>query len=434
MTRGLFLISIIFVIAFCQPISASVIPGEKFFQDGKRAFEEKKYSKAENYFRLANETGFESARLHHAWGSTLYHMQQYAAAKVQFEAAARDPSFLQLARFNLGLVALKQQDTSEADRLFRLAYHDSQSDAVARLAGEMLRRMQLEASDMEVQSNSVGYFSSRIGYDGRTYNTAVDQSASSDVFLELNLYASKRFSKLANSGPVISGNIYNIQQKENIDNEISMALLDMGYDGEINDWGIYTGFEYNRTWLAGKDYINVWGGKLKLEHVLFSQSKFQFQSSYDWTDVIDKAYQYAEGVTWNSRLQIRNEVDSGYFYSQYEIEFNQKGERISAGNYYNYSPSRQLIRVKYQSKSHNKWRWSVDASYRYSRYQKKHVIDAISKYRIEKRTQVIGKVAYGLTRHLSITADAGYTDNQSSWEQYGYTRPVAAMGVEWLTY
>ena len=97
-------------------------------------FKKGDYYSAIARFKSAEKKGMASANLYYNLGSAYYKIEQYAASKEYFTRVTAYPDKRALAEFNLGMIAIKQNDKNTALSHFEYAAANSSNKKIVDLS------------------------------------------------------------------------------------------------------------------------------------------------------------------------------------------------------------------------------------------------------------------------------------------------------------
>lgn len=407
---------------------------DSLFSRGAKLVKEKKYHQAIPLFQQAWDGGYRHARLHHAWGAAYYYTEQYAAAREQFQLAEKDPAFRQLAQLNLGLVAVKQGRYQAARRQFRLAFRGS-SESIARLAATMLSR--LGEDDTRVVRQALLLASTRLGAEGRVYDTGNDLTCgdSADQFSELNLFASVPFLQRHSAGLELSGHYYAQRKASCVETNITMLASSLGYFVDLADWSIQAGMEMSYMWLGEEAYLLTWGPELNAKRALSPKTQLRLRYRNEMIHAARPEFEYFAGSGWKMRMQLRRMANAGLVYLTYQYAQENRNDNDTGTEYFDYSPSRQTLSMRFHSNMKHRWEWEADAVYRYSAYSRAHqLLNENDGLRLDNQLSISLGLFRELNRYIKLTSRILHTANESTLPRYQYIRNELSFGLEWLTY
>ena len=100
------------------------------YNDGVEFFKKGDYHSAIASFKSAEKKGMESAALYYNLGSAYFKTEQYDASKKYFTRVRQYPDQRALAEFNLGMIAMEQNNNEEALAHFKYAQANSKDKKI----------------------------------------------------------------------------------------------------------------------------------------------------------------------------------------------------------------------------------------------------------------------------------------------------------------
>lgn len=133
----------------CNPVNAS-------FEEGKRQFERGNYSQALEAFQAERRARPNDPAVLYNLATTQFRLGQLGEAKRVYAELAENPEWSDVAHYNLGLVALQQGDTEQAQADFRYVIDQSSSAELRSLASQRLTAAVLDTRKIAI-GGSVGW-------------------------------------------------------------------------------------------------------------------------------------------------------------------------------------------------------------------------------------------------------------------------------------
>lgn len=171
------LLLIFFVLPCACLQAAEAGAGSEDFRKGVVLFQNGDLDAAKIRFESAIEAGLTSPSLFYNLGVTCYRLQEYQAAEAAFRSLLDGPNAA-LARYNLGLVALGQNDPELARAWFEKALESDAPDKIATLSRAQLAKLDAGAQVSVRQTTAQGYLSLSGGYDSNIAGLPEDTASS----------------------------------------------------------------------------------------------------------------------------------------------------------------------------------------------------------------------------------------------------------------
>ena len=158
-SSGVAILALALLFAGALPVCA-----QDHWQHGQEAFGRADYVAALAHFESARVAGQSGPAVHYNIGVCQYKLALYHEAEATFALMSREyPAMRNIAEYNLGLIAVKQDQPDSGRRHFLTAYELSPDDEKLRImASNMLRRSE---PDMPDPSYWLGSFGARAGFD-----------------------------------------------------------------------------------------------------------------------------------------------------------------------------------------------------------------------------------------------------------------------------
>lgn len=428
------------VIALC---SAEVVgqwsDANTLFRYGVEAFENGQLEDARLYFEHASRQGLQTSSLAYNLGVVYYRLGQYPLAREQFLRllASRHEA---LARYNLGLIALKQGESVEAEAAFQAVLALAPPDNLRLLAERQLIRLDQRSPAPESDTTKSWYGFASVGGGYESNLALFPDSASSDlgdVFAEGVLGGSGYVYGDRDAGVRTDASLYarHYSSEDGFDSELVQA--DASWVQAVADgrarigiggaWVRRGGDPQERHTRGVLDYR--WGdclGLIAAGQCLLRATITQVDAEPEYAAYDGELYQLdgRYGTRWGAwQGQLR-----------YRGEYNDREDFRTASEFYSVSPQRHGVRLQ---ASHQLWpslELELGAGVRYSYYPDRYQLDGaagpVSVRREDTRLQAGLGLTWRLLANLAATMDYDYKKNRSTIDRYQYTNQYVALGVE----
>jgi len=173
---GLLAISAVVVAEPDQSAQQAMATGIEQFQQGN-------YPAARQQFEAARELGHDSPALTYNLAVTYYKTGDYPAAEALFLQLLQGPNQA-LAHYNLGLVALADGRTAEAERWFQESARQEAPETIRELAQRQLAKLAEDApsDSSSMKSIAQGYLATGLGYDSNVAGVPDDSPSDRGSF------------------------------------------------------------------------------------------------------------------------------------------------------------------------------------------------------------------------------------------------------------
>jgi hypothetical protein len=384
---------------------------------GKQAFENGDYAAALTFFETARDDGLDGPAVRYNIGVSQFKLGHYRAAGQTFSLIAHlFPKMRGLAEYNLGLVARRLGEKTEARGHFLQAYKYSPEDRTIRiLASRRLRELE---PDVRTASRWTGAFGARIGNDdnvalrdeaGLPAGTTTD-SAMVDVFAAVQGPWSGR------SGVRFDASAYLIKYFDAGDFDQAEVAGGVFYDWRLDDWRIQAGVHVSAGSLGGEAFDRKTGAHARALRYFGGNSVVDLRYTYD--DVTDSNSLFS-GIAGS-----RQQIDARYrWYSdghrvqlRYWLEFN---DRVDPG----VSPDRNRIAVGYRYQPEEGVGYEADIDVRNSDY------DQLTSTREEDLLIFRAALTYTFRNRWEVLLEYRSSDNDSSDDTFSYDRSQITLGA-----
>src|SRR5690606_4731507 len=320
------------------------------------------------------------------------------------------------AEYNLGLVALKQNDAATAERHFRAALASTDDETIVYLA-----RRQLAFEDERVadpRPERVALVDARLGYDDNVLLLAdeiplPDGESAESRFLELWAMMSR---PIAESGIRIDGSVYALRYAEASMFDQAMIQIGVPYAWTNGTWRAEAGPQLGWTTLDGRLLDRRLAIAARVSRDIGQRSAIELRLAHDEIDEGDSRYAFFAGDRDVLELRLERRGERGTLRLMHAVERNDRDAATV-------SPRRTRWAARYRYDLSASWLVDIEVSQRRSRF---HEL-------AEPRTENLGEVELEATRMLSddwlLSAGVGLADNDSKVETVAYRRMRVSVGV-----
>jgi hypothetical protein len=396
--------------------------GKDDYNKGVEFFKKGDYHAAIASFKSAETKGMESAALYYNLGSSYYKIGNYAASKKYFTRVTDYPDQRALAEFNLGMIALKQDDTAQALSHFQYAQANSRNKKIVDASTQSILGLTGKSKRWGV------YFLANLGYDDNISVTPDNLALGlDDTFW--NVYASADFAlhRERSSGWLVDAAYFNIDYTDSDNFDQDFYTVGLRNEQRFSNWETVAHLKYGNSSFGGEDLQSVYKLDLLGTRPLTVNSKIILRYRYDDFTSKNPLYDYLEG--WRQRVQIRylrNTVSNNQ-QVYYEGELNNRGELLASLYSYEYSPTRHTLGAKYTHKFTRKWYLTGDVSYRVSDFPASTTLD-----RDDTRWMLAAYLDYYIDQTLLVKGNVKYIDNESTVDIYTYDKTMISLGLSKL--
>jgi len=408
----------ILLIVFLFLYSAGALASAKTdYNEGVEFFKKGDYHSAIAKFESAEKKGMESSALYYNLGSAYFKIENFTVSKKYFTRVTEYPDKRALAEFNLGMIAVRENNKEEALSHFKYAATNSNDKQIVDSAKQKIAGLQ------GVAQRWGALFVANIGYDDNISVTPDNLALGvDDTFY--NLYASADFviHGKRKSGWLVGASYFNIDFSDSDNFDQDFYTIGLRNEHRLSSWDTITHLRYGNSTFGGDDLQSFYKLDVLGAKSLSGYEKIFLQYRYDDFTSKNPDYDYLEG--WRQRAQIRyyRNTEKSNQQVYYEGELNSRGDLVFGS--YNYSPTRHTVGGKHTQKFSNKWYLTGDLSYRFSDFPASATVD-----REDTRWTLGALVDYRIDRTLLIKSNVKYIQNDSTVDIYTYDKTVITLGV-----
>jgi len=407
---------------------------KQLFAKGIAAYNTQNYQQALTFFNRSSAEGLQDERLFYNMGSAYYRIGQYGEAYQAYEKSAKHSSLAPVARYSMGLAAMKMDHQPQAIENFLLSYRLSTNEQQKALAFRMLNKMNAgHRVTIKQKWNSV--MAANYGYSSNATTLHPDYTLLQDNVADQyqRYFVSVGFRPIHNLQFEFRNvwlNYMEIDTRDMVKSALngkyrytfSRLLLDVNMGSAVS---FLNGRSFQRNSHAG------------LEASYSISKKMSLSVGYQWNDYrdLDKKYDYLSGtmsqLTWAGTI---NQAASRYRL-EFSVELNDRhdyyeNEMLSQS----FSPQRFSAAFHTSHKMSKRFTWSTVMQYKTSRYRdpnqiQKNLENDIKKTRNDNWYQLGSKLHYHYQKYLWFIAEVFYNNNASNIDAYRYDSKQVSMGV-----
>ena len=399
--------------------SSAMASPETDFKQGFNSFQAEDYSAAIRLFESAKKQGMKSVALYYNLASSYYKMADYATAKIYFKRVTQSEKMKDLAEYNLGLIALRENNHNEANKYFTSIALSSKDTKLMGLAKKQLSNIRTTEKPWKV------YLSANMGYDDNiTASPSGTVLGLSDTFYDLftsfdTVVAGKR-----KAGWIADASYFRIDFSDTNSSDEYQYAFGIRKEHRLGSWDSRLHFTLSQSNFGDTDYQTIL--KLNARGIKKISKEDRLYLSYRYEDIQSDStiYDYLEGWRQRTRIEYRNFTSKHIKELYYELELNDRGYLVATTYAYDYSPTRHTVHGKYTYLQSNVWHWSGDLSYRMSDFPASASFD-----RDDDRLRFSLSANYRINKTLKLITKLRYTDNKSTVDQYDYNKVILKMGL-----
>ncbi len=326
------------------------------FKKGAKSFTEGDYAAAVKAFKKAEVQGMKSSALYYNLASSYYKLGEYEMARQYFNKVRKYKDMQYLAEYNLGLIALKQDDEKTAGKWFTSVAINGKDKKLVALAEQTLKEISQEKIVAEKKPQWLSrkwsaYLSASLGYDDNVNFAPLGITAEkSDSFSEIFASADYLFSGDRRNGWLGEVSFYDINYlSEDLYDEYEYGAAIKKYLQLNHNWQTQYSLDITRINYGGEDYqtITKIGGEAR--YSLSNNEQLNLRYAYEDINSDNPLFDYLEGWRQKLRAEYRLYHRQNYTRFYYELELNDRNDLSLTTGDYSYSPTRHLLRGQYTS-------------------------------------------------------------------------------------
>ncbi|MBZ2170414.1 tetratricopeptide repeat protein [Marinobacter sp. F4216] len=414
------------------------------FKQGVRNFQSGDLNEARRAFESARTGGLESAPLLYNLGVVYYRLADYSLAEETFRALL-DTKHRPLATYNLGLVALKQGDTTAARAWFEQTLNSRSPDQLQAMADLQLQKLGRSGlSDGYTLTPPNAYLIAAGGYDSNIAGLP-DTSVASEGggFAELLGTGSVGLAEIGSGELRLDGVVYSRRYPSEAEFNTSLIASDVLWIVPHGSGTRGGGVTFSQSWFDtdvferryGLEGFQQWSNCdqfLGLSRCGVSLAVAQVAGG--------EGFEAYEGQWYKLRLTAQRALGVWYWRGEYSFELNNRDDFVAGDEFYSVSPRRHelALSLRYPVSSQLTAGWS--GGYRYSRYRDPHRLletDApveeaavVEQQRVDRWFETGLFAEQRLSDRWLVRAEWAIQDNNSRIARYDYQRHTFMASLE----
>lgn len=409
----------------------------RYFLKAVDAYKEDQYQLAINGLLRAQEAGMRDGELHHYLGLSYYRLKSYEPAYESFLEAANYPEFEVIAFYNLGLIAMRQQDEALARTWFERAYYETDD---VELKGKVAIQLdQINASPIlrDVASGRPWEFSfaAKTGGDSHLiyHNTdTVKGLAATDVFHELYLTGTGQLTGDGNMGLWIEASAFALEYMENNDFDAIEYQFGLNLGQAVRGWKTDIGAYAGSSYLGNEAYLQNTTMHLRAQNRMSKNAELFVRYRSTYVIAMLPRYKPLQGWRRDAKVELLWDRGDSEMLLSYMLELNNRENSTTATVYSDYSPARQVYSVLWREKNRKPITRELGFQYRYSQFTNPDVFaDGSITKRFDSRLRGHYRWKYQESDDWYAHLDLSLTNNAANISDYDYTRGQVSVGVAW---
>ncbi len=401
-----YLTLLLFIVFFLPPAyAAENLAGNKDFETAVKYFKNKNYKKSLSYFKKAKANGLNSDSLYYNLGVHYSKLGMYQKAKTQFEHLAKRKNFQQVAYYNLGRIAEKQQQEKAAINWYKKASTTGTDKKITRLSRQQLNRLQNTGNTVEYAHLSLAF-----GADDNITNAASNSPTNkSDSYKEVFAMVVTPINNNMHFKGKLLWLDYNTANTE----DFMFYSVGVDYTLRKKQWKIVPEVSLLQSTFNQSSYQSILDMKVRGKRKLSKTDTLILRYRFSNIQSLNTLYDYLQGTRHQFRADYKIQKPNSKWRLRYQLELNNRQNT----NVANYSPLRHNFRVKHTHPLNNAWEMTEEIGYRISQYGA-----ASNGTRNDKRLRLRVAASKKLANGWHAGVHYVYTNNDSNLNAEDYTR------------
>jgi len=382
--------------------------GEDSFKQGLTAYRSGDYRTAADLFEKARSQGLANVSVYFNLGSSYYRLAEYDRAILMFKQVIRTGKMADVAQFNLGLIARKQNKNILAKKYFSQTILISKNQKLVYLARKNLQEI----------NDRVGVWRSTVlaeaGYNDNVSNTATGISGGGDAYATLAAYTHALIQGSREKGWSAHGEFYNRTYSTIAGYGLGSLSGGVLRNTRLLGKNVYAGAYYKMQTIDSAPFQNIAGFESGLRNRTTSGASYDYRYRFESINT-DAAYNYLNGTRQQFRVQRLSALGNhSTLIFAYRLELNDRQNSSTAS----FTNVRHGIRASYYRTTGNDVTWRIAARYRVSDYTAvaaQDRFDNLIQFSIERRKKIRDNLEwtlqYSLHRNDSTDSTYAYTSN-----------------------
>lgn len=431
---GIVLITIQWLLV--APAVADAGTQQEHFGRGVADFNAGQFERAIKEFEAARQQGLASDTLWYNLGVAYYRLGQFKQAEFAFSRLLRG-SNRDLARYNLGLVALKANQSDMAEAYFLDVYSHSDSAKLRTLANRQLDQLKAAypSSALNIWSASVGL---NAGYDSNLSRVAGGEpSFEGASFLESLATGNVQLAGSRRDGVRADGVLYSRQYLSSGEYDTDYMQVGLNRSLPLGPGRADVGAGASQSWLDSDPLER----ELELTTAYrlggcgLSASSVACEASLSVARVDGgRGYEEYDGQRLIAAMALDGDWRGWQLRSRYHYDVNRRRDLQTTTEFYSESPVHHELMVAGWHPLTRELSFGTRVEYRFSRYRDKHQLmtpgGRLVERRLDHRRRGAVMMEYRLSSRWTATGEWDAQYNQSSLSRYNYSRQVVMLGID----
>ncbi len=433
------------LLLFSTAINAQT-EANQFFSHGMVAAKEGNYELAIENFRQARRLGKDSDAILYNLGVCFYKIEDYNSALTWFELLLRSAKNRPLALYNLGLTNARLGNEIVAVRWFQRAMKTKTNKKVQLLAARQIRilyaakktEVEEKKKQKTIKSNQRIFAGARLDFgwdDNILYPETSDSTGEGDLFTQYFTWGKLRAVGDHRWGINLRLSAYGTTYQNASDFDRTVFNGGIAPYIRLNQWTYEVGLSEETSQLGSQDYLAV-------KNYYFSARKYIKPGTtallkYSFDDLIagdSGDFDYLEGQRQRLGFSFYNKNDNFRYILKYNVEKNNRADRVIDQYFFSYSPFRQSLSLAWEQTWYSRIVTSQEIGYRYSQYRDANLFQENGalerRTRKDERISVQLGAAYLFSEDISVELRYSANRSQSNFAFYEFDQNLISVSLK----
>ncbi len=415
---------------------AAESPAQRAFAEGVALFHEGRYLAARDTFEKARAAGMNTPVLYYDLGATNFKLGAFDAARQNFLRIIEDPAYGQYARYNLGLIARREQRLSRARARFAQVVAHATDPALRKLAERQLNELGPASPS---GPRGVGFLDLESGYDSnvilRRSASTVTPSHQGSALLGVLTGGAGLLQGTWNHGLQMTGTMF--YRGYTAVSGYSQLLLTGGpkYRFPVGAWALETAGNVSYFRFGSATLETLLALQVHASHRIGRHGKVTLRGGVAGVRG-GSTYSYLSGHTYFAGITGQWRLDSVTLSTGYSHHVDRRDDLRIGTQFFSVSPVADRIFGSVGWRFAKGWKAEIHGSYEHARYRTPDVYTQggvlVTTRRIDNLASFRVSVSRNFTETLSVELSAEHDSDDSTLVRYGYAQNVYLLRLRYL--
>lgn len=331
------------------------------FTSGIKYFKQKQYKKALGAFEMARKHGQNSATIEYNIGVCHYKLGQYTQASNTFITLLGNTKYRQIAAYNLGLVAAKQQNKKSAIAWFKKSISTTGNQKINALAVAALDKLGSPVSSNANPKRWDAVLIAALGSDDNVrFSASNSPSQQQDQYLEMFILGERKLTQR----DTFDINYYQLKYFSVSAGNFQQAQAGIRHTFTQAKWHLTPHLQISQSRLTDGNFQRQIDLKFSGLKQLDRNRYIKLRLRYSHIVSLNHLYDYLEGNRQQARGDYVTRTSFGKLRLRYQLELNDRQNTPTV----NYSPTRHMLQARLKQRYQQGWGFTERVQYRISTY------------------------------------------------------------------